>query len=42
MQRHIEDMDNMGRRHNLRIRGMPESIEGDQISTAVNSLLMDY
>lgn len=41
MQRHVEDLDNRGRRHNLRIRGMPESIEGGQISTAVIGLFND-
>lgn len=38
MQRHLEDLDNRGRRHNLRVRGMPESIEGDQITHATTSL----
>lgn len=38
MQRHVEDLDNRGRRHNLRIRGLPETFEGDQISTAIVSI----
>lgn len=38
MQRHLEDLDNRGQRHNLRIRGLPESIEGEQISQTVVSL----
>lgn len=38
MQRHLEDLDNRGRRHNLRIRGLPESVEGDQISPAIISI----
>lgn len=38
MQHHMEDLNNRGRHHNLRIRGMPESIEGDQIPEAVISL----
>lgn len=38
MQRHLEDLDNRGRRHNLRIRGLPESVEGDHISPAIISI----
>lgn len=38
MQYHLEDLDNRGRRYNLRIRGLPESIEGEQISQSVVSL----
>lgn len=38
MQRHLEDLDNRGRRHNLRIRGLPESFEGDNMPAAVTSL----
>lgn len=43
MNRHLEDLDNRGRRHNLRVRGLPESIEADrlqaEISSFFNSLL---
>lgn len=28
--RHMEDLDNRGRHHNLRVRGMPEEIEGEE------------
>lgn len=38
MQRHLEDLDNRGRRHNLQIRGLPETVEGDQLSPTVISL----
>lgn len=43
MNRHIEDLDNRGRRCNVRVRGIPESVDQDQITTALrrvfNSLL---
>lgn len=43
MSRHIEDLDNRGRRCNIRVRGIPESVEADQIIPALkrvfNSLL---
>lgn len=38
LQRHVEDLDNRGRRHNLRIRGIPESVEQDRISPVVTGL----
>lgn len=38
LQRHMEDLDNRGRRHNFRIRGLPESVGADQISSSVTSL----
>lgn len=38
MQRHMDDLDNSGRRHNLRIRGLPKSIEGEQISLTVTGM----
>lgn len=28
---HMEDMGNRGRRHNLRVRGLPETVEQDQL-----------
>lgn len=45
LQRHVEDLDNRGRRHNLRVRGLPESVEQDQILPAVTDLfnrLLDW
>lgn len=41
MNRHMEDLDNRGRRHNLRIRGLSKSIEGGQISTTIIGLFND-
>lgn len=41
IQRHVEDLDNRGRRHNLRIRGMPETVSTDHLSPAVTSLFND-
>lgn len=38
LQRHVEDLDNRGQRHNLRVRGLPESVEHDQILPAVTDL----
>ena len=38
MNRHMEDLDNRGRRQNLRVRGLPESVEGDLISQSVVGL----
>lgn len=38
LQRHVEDLDNRGRRHNLRVRGLPESVDNDQILPAVTDL----
>lgn len=37
-QRHIEDLDNRGRRHNLRIRGMTEAIDSEHLTPAVTEL----
>lgn len=43
LNRHIEDLDNRGRRNNIRVRGIPESVETDEIVPALqrvfNSLL---
>lgn len=39
LQRHMEDLDNRGRRHNLRICGLPKSVEREQLSPTVTSLL---
>lgn len=35
MQRHMEDLGNRGRRNNLRVRGVPESIEYHQIQQCI-------
>lgn len=35
MNRHIEDLDNRGRRCNIRVRGIPEPVESDQITFAL-------
>lgn len=41
--KHLEDLDNRGRRNNIRVRGIPETVEADQITPALqrvfNSLL---
>lgn len=29
---HLEDLDNRGRRNNIRVRGIPESVEAEQIT----------
>lgn len=38
LNRHIEDLDNRGRRHNLRVRGLPEAIEADRLHIEVTRL----
>lgn len=38
LQRHVEDLDNRGRRHNLRVRGIPEAVEQDRIIPVVTGL----
>lgn len=38
MNRHLEDLNNRGRRHNLRVRGLPESIEGEHVPQVVTNL----
>lgn len=35
MHLYTEDLDNRGRRHNLRFRSLPESVEHDQLLTTV-------
>lgn len=35
MHRHKEDLDNRGRRRNLRVRGIPESVEGPQLQSTI-------
>ncbi|XP_040197765.1 olfactory receptor 1468-like [Rana temporaria] len=36
--RHLEDLENKGRRHNLRVRGLPEAVESDRIRPEVTSI----
>lgn len=38
MNRQIEDLDNRRRRHNIRVRGIPESITPEQIRPALSSI----
>lgn len=33
--RHLEDLDNRGRRHNLRLRGLPETVDADHLQSEV-------
>lgn len=41
LQRHIEDLDNRGHHHNLRVRGLPESVETSQITNATMAIFND-
>ncbi|XP_077341435.1 uncharacterized protein LOC143986902 [Lithobates pipiens] len=36
--RHLEDLDNRGRRCNIRVRGVPETVAPDQIPSALRSI----
>lgn len=38
LQRHVEDLDNRGRRHNLRVRGLPKSVAPDRVRATVTEL----
>lgn len=38
MQRHMEDLDKQGRRHNLRLRSLPKTVEIDQLIPTVMGL----
>lgn len=38
MNRQIEDLDNRERRHNIRVRGVPESVTPEQIKPALSSI----
>lgn len=38
---HIDDLENRSRRNNLRIKGMPESVEDKDIHTALNSIFSE-
>lgn len=39
--RHLEDLDNRGRCHNIRIRGIPESVDQQHIEQTVNGIFND-
>lgn len=41
MQRHVEELDNRGRHHNLRIRGLPESVENENLPQTVSDVFND-
>lgn len=41
LQRHVEDLYNKGRRHNLRVRGLLESLEPEQLTTTITGLFND-
>lgn len=36
--RHLEDLDNSGRRNNIRVRGIPETVTAEQIKPALQSI----
>lgn len=38
IQRHVEDLENRGRRHNLRVRGLPESVDNTQLNATVSAI----
>lgn len=38
MHRHMEDLDNRGKRRKLRVRGIPEAVEGPQLQSVVWAL----
>lgn len=38
LQRHVEDLDNRGIRHNLHVRGLPESVDSEQLVATVTGL----
>lgn len=39
--RHLEDLDNRGQRQNIRVRGIPEKIEPNQIKQALQAVFND-
>lgn len=41
LQRHLEDLENRGCRHNLRVRGLPESVDSTQLDTIVTNFFND-
>ncbi|XP_077310065.1 alpha-2-macroglobulin-like protein 1 [Lithobates pipiens] len=42
LNRHIEDLDNHGRHHNLRIRGLPETIDAQRCSPNGNLFFINF
>lgn len=38
LHRHVEDLENRSRRHNLRLRGLLESVENDQLTSVVTDI----
>lgn len=38
---HLEDLDNRGRRHKLRIRDLPESVEQNQLTPTILTIFND-
>lgn len=38
-QRHLEDLDNRGRRNNIRVRGLPEACEAEDLLTTLQAIL---
>lgn len=41
LNRHMEDLDNCGRCRNLQVRGLPESIDSNQLSGVITTLFND-
>lgn len=41
LQQHLEDLDNRGRRHNLKVRGLPENIEPNRLTQTTLALFND-
>lgn len=41
LHRHVEDLDNRGQRHNIRVRGIPESVDPGAIQQNICSLFND-
>lgn len=37
----MKDLDNRGRRHNLRVRGLPESMDAEQLTATVTGIFND-
>lgn len=42
MNRHLEDLDNRGRRNNIRVRGIPETVNTEQIIPALQRVFISY
>lgn len=41
LHKHMEDLDNRSRRHNLRVRGIPETVEAGQLTQVTLSIFND-